>query len=314
MADEQKTEAAPQQPSYKPMSSMDPSALAAAFEKNEGVPPSAEAKAAPATPPASAQDDVPELVKKARDRDSQRKMMEQKEIEAAKPYVEALKAIPPHTAQAIARAIQSGDPVSLLSAAGMTHQQYTARLLGQQAPAEEASEKEAKAEEPNSEVLTLKQRLEQLERERENERIQGRRKEALSRMQTLLKDDPKYKHVAALGDYEGVERVILQYIQENGKPPGDTFEETVRLAAELREYDLKQEAKKWQKVLTPAQEAAQTAQARAPEQPPSAGNEPIRTLNNAVATQPSPPRSAPKSRKELIDLFIEKGDAALEGL
>jgi len=305
---------------HKPLSSMDPNELAAAFERDEGVPPSTKTDAAPApavaktdaaSPPAETkpQDDEPRLLKLAKDRDAQRKAAEQKELEQAKPYMDALKSLSPVEAASLARAKQMGDPVAALNALGFTHAQYTARLLG---ASPDEGQPQAKQEQPqqNPEVMTLKQRLEALERERESERIQVNRQQALTQMQHLLKNHPKFHHINGLGDYTGVERVILQYINENGRPPGDTFEESVRLAAELYEYDLKQQAAKWSKVLTPAQASAQTQQQKAPESP-SAGTVTPRTLTNAISTDPGAPRTVPKTRQELIAAFIEKGEEAL---
>ena len=295
---------------YRPPSSIDPAELAAAFEKEGLVP----AKPPPpvADPPKDAppaDDGTPALLKLAKDKDAQRKLSEQKELDAAKPYMDALKVLSPVEAAALARAKQMGDPISALTALGFTHAQYTERLLGQKS---DEPEKDDEKPAENAEVLTLKQRLEQLENERKNEQLQSQRALGLSKMKDILKGDAKYRLINEFQDVEGVERVILQYIQENGKPPGDTFEESVRLAAELYEYDLKQQAARWQKVLTPASEPAQTPAKEAPAQPPPTGNESPRTLTNASTSAPAAARpSSPKTRQELIAAFIEKGEEVL---
>lgn len=309
---------------YTPLSQLDPAMLAAEFEREGLLPPkeappaaeapkadSAKTDAAKAPPTqAKAEDDgLPTLLKLAKDRDAQRKQAEQKELDAAKPYMDALKVLSPVEAQALARAKQMGDPISALTALGFTHAQYTARLLGQNTPQQEKTES-PKTQPQSEEVLTLKQRLENLERERQDEKMTSMRSQAMSAIQGLLKDDPKFRTIAGLEDYEGVERTLIQYHRENGSLPGATFEESVKLAAELYEYDLKKQAERWRKVLTPAQQAAQTPAVKAPE-PPSAGTERSRTLTNASASSPAPVRASPKSRQELIQAYIERGDDAL---
>lgn len=304
MADNQK---APES-KFVPPSQVDPAALAEAFEK-EGLvskPPPA-ATSAPAEPPKveekkpeAPKEEIPALLRIAKERDAFRKEMEQ-----AKPYVEMLKSVPPQNLAALARAMQNGDPVSLLAAAGFTHAQYTARLLG------EKDTPPAEVEQPKNEsdslVKQLQKKIEDLESERQAEKAQSARTQFLSRAMDLLKDDPKFPLIVKLGDVEGVEGVILQYHREHGTLPGATFEESVRLAAEVYEGQLRQKAEKWKSVLTPSTDSAPLG-TKAPESPkPSSGFESPRTLTNANTSAPAPVREAPKTRQELIQHFIEKG-------
>lgn len=302
---------APAQPKeYVPLSRIDPAELAKAFEEDgikmeeKSAPPVAET---PKTEPAK-EDGLPTLLRLAKERDTQRKLMEQKEIDAAKPYVEALKAIPPHTAQAIAKAIAAGDPVSLLAAAGMTHSQYNARLLGNIDREEKAP---AKEEAPND-VAALKAEVEALRRDREAERIASSRNQMLGQMKSILKDDPKFKTINGLGDYEGVEGVLIRYHSQHGQLPGNTLEESVQLAAELYEYELRQHAEKFRPFLTAEQQSAVVTEKRAPESQPAAGTVTNRTLTNANTTAPAAPRTVPKTRQEILQALIEGREDSLD--
>ena len=110
---------------YVPPSQLGAEALMRALQE-DGVIPTPEAPPAQETAPveeapkeaakievAPAKEELPALLRIAKERDAFRK-----EMESAKPHLEALKAIPSHTVSAIAKAIASGDPVSLLAAAG----------------------------------------------------------------------------------------------------------------------------------------------------------------------------------------------------
>ncbi len=294
---------------YVPLSRIDPAELAKAFEE-DGVPMEKPAAAVAAEVPKEAPKDegLPTLLRLAKERDTQRKLMERKEIDAAKPYVEALKAIPPHTAQAIAKAIQAGDPVSLLAAAGMTHSQYNNRLLGNL----EREEKGSAKEEPPNEVAALKAEVEALRRDREAERLAGTRNQMLGQMKTILKDDPKFKTINGLGDYEGVEATLIRYHNQHGALPGNTLEESVQLAAELYEYELRQHAEKFRPYLTGESQPAVVTEKRAPESQPAAGMVANRTLTNANTTAPAVPRTIPKTRQEILQALIEGREDSLD--
>lgn len=314
---------------YVPLSRIDPAELAKAFEE-DGVPmekPAAAvaAEASKEAPKEAPKDEgLPTLLRLAKERDTQRKLMEQKEIDAAKPYVEALKAIPPHTAQAIAKAIQAGDPVSLLAAAGMTHAQYNNRLLGNL----EREEKGPTKEEPPNEIAALKAEVEALRRDREAERQRQEMEQAqiargrtLSQIEDLVKNDPRFPGLREANVFEAVEQEIMEYWTDpktKGTLPGNTFEETLQLAAEMAEYNLKHTNKYdflvWQKrkALTPATQPAVVTEKRAPESQPAAGMVANRTLTNANTTAPAVPRTIPKTRQEILQALIEGREDSLD--
>lgn len=314
-------EAQPQK-DYTPPSRMSPEALkeiTAAFE-SEGVPVQKEENKQPSSAPTTqaqtqeskpeekkSDDGLPTLLRLAKERDSQRKALELKEFESAKPYVEALKAIPPHQAQAIARAIQSGDPVSLIAAAGMTHSQYNARLLGMADKAEGGEETK-----PVDKVAELEAKLAAFEHAKEQERLQSSRQQMLGQMRDILKDNPKFKAINSLGDYEGVEQALIRYHSQYGQLPGNTLEESVTLAAELHEYELSQYAEKFRPLLTPGTQNAVVAETRAPDARPAPSIEGPRTLTNSNTTAPAVPKKAPKTRAEIMAAIIAGRDDELE--
>ena len=240
--------------------------------------------------PTAPKEELPALVRIAKEREAFRR-----EMESAKPHLEALKAIPSHTVSAIAKAIASGDPVSLLAAAGMTHAQYNARLLGAKDPVKEETEEKS----VNPEYDTLRQELAELRRERETEKVTAARSQVLTQMKDILKDDPKFETINSLGDFEGVERVLIDYHRAHGSLPGVDLKESVQLAAEQYELQLKKEAERWRPILTKGQTPAPVASKVT--ESPSAGTVTTRTLTNANTTAPAVPKTAPKTRQEIID-------------
>lgn len=298
-----------QQPesTYRPPSSVPPEELMKAFQE-EGLVPKPEEQPAPAPqqaapPKEEKQEELPALVKIAKERDAFRK-----EVEQVKPFMEAVKHVPPTQLLAIVKAIQSGDPVALRVAGGFSHSDYNAKLIGAELPeADEAP----KAKEDDT-VATLRAKVEALERERTDEKLQSTRSQLMTKMKDTLKDNPKFKTLNGLEDYEGVERMLIQYHSEYGTMPGATFEESVTLAAEMYESQLKRQAEKWSKVLTGGSDSAPLPAKKAPEPVPSTGTVVPRTLTNANTSAPAEARqTVPKTRDERIAAFLERGADAL---
>jgi hypothetical protein len=255
--------------------------------------------AEPPKPPEPAKDDLPALLKIAKEKDAVRKAKEE-----IAPHASMLKRFTPQQLQRLADAAASENPVAALAAMGFTHAQYNAAVAGlkKEQPAPESAPGA-----PPPEVLTLKQELEAIKAERENEKLQASRQQFLSHTEKLLKDDSKFSHLSALGEWQSVERVILQHIEETGSPPGETLDETIRLAAEVVEHRLKKEAERWQKVLTGFQKPASTPPSKAPESPQT-GSETPRTLTNANTSAPAAVRAAPKTRAEILDMIARGED------
>lgn len=296
MADEQKP--APPAP-YVPQSQIDPAELMKAFVEDGVIekpvetakPPAAEVKPAPAA------ESEPALLRIARERDAFRK-----EKETVSPHLSMLKAFSPQEAQRLAAARASGDPVAALAALGFTHTQYNAAVAGVKKPEAAPANESA-----NPEFESVRQELAALKAERENEKIQSSRQQFLSHTESLLKDDPKFAHLSALGEWSSVESAILNHIQEFGAPPGETLDESIKLAAELVEHKLKKEAERWQKVLTTFQKPASTEVQKAPESP-RPGSESPRTLTNANTSAPAEPRAVLKTREQIYDALVRGED------
>lgn len=304
MADtEQKTTPEP----YRSPSQIAPDELMKAFQE-EGIieAPPEPAKVAPppaAKPETPAPAEPPALLKIAQQQAELRKLKEQ-----VQPYAEVAKGLTPQQLMQLSRAVTSGDPVSALSALGFSHAQYTQKLVGAEPVTKEEPQKSS-----DPVVETLKQEVERLKAERDAEKFQSTRQQSLQQMQSTLKDDPKFKYINGLGDYEGVERVLINYHQQTGSLPGATFEESVKLAAEMYEADLQKQAERWNKVnqgLTPSASSAPVPPQRAPESP-SAGTVSPRTLTNSNTTAPAAVRTVPKSREELLAAIIEGRDEDL---
>ena len=308
MSDTAQKSEAPQQQTFTPPSQINPADLAKAFE-DEGIIPKSEAPAPapaaanPAKEPAKvAASEEPLLLRIARERDAFRK-----ESEPLKPYLEALKVLSPTEAQRLAKARAEGNPVAAMAALGFTHAQYNQALAGVK---DEPSEKPVSEKSGDPEIVTLKQELAAMRAERENEKVQSSRTQMLGQMKNLLKDNPKFDLINKTGDIEGVERVLIQYHSAHGSLPGSTLEESVTLAAEMFESELKKEADRWSKVLTGFQSSAPVPSTKVTESP-STGTAQTRTLTNANTSAPAAVRTVPKTREEILAAIIEGRDEDL---
>ena len=275
-------------------------ALSEAFKREGIVKPTepAKAAAAPAAPPPPAPAETPALAALAKKQAEFRKEREQVE-----PYIGMLKAFTPQEAQRLAQARASGHAAAALRAMGFTHSDYAASLLDA-AGKPRVDEEPASAAPPAKQVDPEIEELRRFKQQYEQEKAQGYRQQALTQIENLVSANPKFSHVAALGEYESIERALIKYHSENGELPGATFDESVALAAEVVEADLRAKAEKWKKVLTPSSEPAPIA-AKAPESPPSPGSEvQPRTLTNADTTAPAA-RTSPRTREERIAALLK---------
>jgi len=199
-------------------------------------------------------------------------------------------------------------PADALAALGFTHSEYVDSVLakGNSAPAEESKV------EPMPEVKQLKSEIEKLRAERDAEKATAARAQALDGIKGKLGKDDKFKHINALGEYERVEAVIIQHYNQYGELPGETFEESVSLAAEVVEKQLKAEASRWSKVLTTTETPA-TVQSKPPEPSASAGHVTTpRVLNNSNTTAPSAPVKRLLTKQERIQALAEGNLDALK--
>lgn len=256
--------------------------------------PEAPKEAAKETPKeASKEEDIPAIAKIAKKQAEFRK-----EVEQYKPVLEILNK---------ARNKQI-TPADALAALGYTHNEYVDSVIGMAAKQKgvEVNEEKEKPAGENPDIRSLREEIQRLKSERDAEKAQTARQQALQGIESAVKKaGDKYRHVAELGEYEAVERVIIQHYNETGELPGENFEQSIALAAEVVENQLKTQAAKWQKVLTTSQPPANVSTQKAPESPPSAGNDAPRALTNSNTTAPAAVRPVPKTRQEIIAALIE---------
>lgn len=152
-------------------------------------------------------------------------------------------------------------------------------------------------------------RLEQFEQQQQKTQLLGTLKTAVHA--------EKYPYIAALGEHEAVMNAINDYHARTGELPGGSFEETVSMAAEYVEKNLKTQAERFGKVngltktLPPPNNATQATR-----ESPAGQGSPGKTLTNsttapiAVAVKP---QTSAASREELLkELFADPGFKALK--
>lgn len=303
MADTEKTTPKAE---YTPPSRMDIAELSKMFEE-EGIiekavapppvpdekpaePAKAATPAAPAEPPPV--EELPAIAKIAKKQSEFRK-----EIEQYKPTLDLL----------VKARNKQISPADALAALGYTHSEYVESVLGKQPTSEEPEAPKATAPSRDPEIEELRK----FKAQYEAEKAQTSRQQALSGIEAAVKkNEAKFKHLAALERWDAVEATIINHYNQTGALPGDSFEESVLLAAEVVESGLKQEATKWQKLygapLTSGTTPATVNAQKAPEQQPSAGNEAgHRTLTNSNTTAPAAVNPVPKTREEILAAIIE---------
>lgn len=296
---------------FVPPSQVSPAELMKAFQE-EGVieaPPAEAPKPVEAKPEKAPEpekkpapkEELPAILRIAKERDALRK-----EEERLKPHVEALKVFSPQELARLAQARASGNPKEALRALGFSHEEYNASVLADGAP----EKKEEKAAAPNADIETLKQELAALKQEREMEKTRSARSQALDEMQKALADDKWAGEIDSLDDLEGVEAILVDFHQRTGSLPGDTFKESVELAAEeyVRQRKLakeRRETTKWRKQALTAAATSVPVPEKAPDSRPSPGTASPRTLTNANTTAPAAPRATPKTRQEILEALIE---------
>ena len=253
-----------------------------------------ESPAVPPTPPAEEPPSDP--LKRSFEKLAKEKEALRKEAETVKPYMEMLKAIPPHSLQALARAAQSGDPMALLAAAGFSYADVAKRVVtGDNVPQAKPEEPKAPAANLPPEIQAKLAKLDQVEAYV----AQQQRNELMQKVQAAVPE--KLKLVKQLGAFDMVERYVSDFYQRTGSLPGETFEQTIAVAAEAVEAHLVQEAQRWSKVLTPGQPPA-TVASEAPRESPHAGpaSTPVpKTITNAT-TAPAAVKPEPRTRAEIL--------------
>lgn len=223
--------------------------------------------------------------------------------ERLKVYEALEKAVPPHQVQALARALASGDPMALVTAAGFTYADVAKRVINDEMPA-----KPAAAPEPEKPQGVLPPEIQQEIAQMRAYIAQKQQEELSQRIVKALPSD-KLKFLAVRPEGERAARVnayIAQFYQQTGSLPGETFEESVAIAAEAVEAHLAKEAEFYRQVLTPGQSSAPVTPA-AHGETPKTGSEtaPVpKTLTNLRTSAPAGVRPEPKTREERLNAVI----------
>lgn len=220
--------------------------------------------------------------------------------EAVKPLESLAKAVNPVQAQALAKALASGDPMAAMTALGFSYADIAARVAGAPAkppekPAEEPTEQDKNAPAEDPELAAIK--------------ASWRAQQAAQQKQVILdgiknvvtQAAEKFKTVAGLEDYAGVSSIIDEmWIASHPDPklrtlPSDNALENIAIAAEeyerrLTSGEVPLTKKQWEKLqnLTKAPSSASTPTEATRERP---GNAQVssgsKTLTNKTAAPPA---------------------------
>lgn len=257
----------------------------------------AEAKPAPAAEakPAPAPEAVPDRIKQSFTRLAEKEAAFRREQDAVKPYMEGLKAFSPGEVAAITKAKASGDPLAVLSAFGFSYADVATRMVDMGA-AKKAPPPPEKAD-SSPEFMEIRKELADLRAER----AQRQYDQVVARVSDMTKDKPlisKLKRQGAVLEY------LIDFARRTGAPPGETFDESVAIAAEAVEADLVKEAATWRDALgvssqltTPPPSVMVAGGER--EAPSGQAKTGTQTLTNAAASAPRM-ESAVKTREERL--------------
>lgn len=219
-----------------------------------------------------------------------------------RPWMEAAKAMDPNSLAALARAKAAGDPMAALAAMGFNYTDLAKRVAGMKEAPKEDDEEPGESGEPEY-VRKLKEEVAGLKQEVTARKTAEMKVEMLGKMKTLITAD-KFKFVTGHGDFDAVLRYLEDFHSKTGSLPGESFEESVELAATAVEKHLEAQAEKWRKVLTPSP-APTTVLSEATSDSVSVGQAHTgRTLTNAATTSPKSVAPEPKSREEKLKALI----------
>lgn len=234
--------------------------------------------------------------------------------EAVKPLEALGKAVNPMQAQALARALVSGDPMAAMTALGFSYADIAARVAGAPAKTEEKPEEkkpEAAAREEDPELVAIKAHYRaQAAAQQEAAILDGIKS-------TIMGAADKFKTVAGLEDFKGVQRVIDEmWVGSHPDPrfrslPSENAVENIAIAAEeyerrLSSGEVQLTKKQWEKLqsLTAPPSSGSTPAEATRERPGTAQVSAAKTLTNkvsappaATATRPSEPDYAALARE-----------------
>jgi hypothetical protein len=190
--------------------------------------------------------------------------------------------------KAMTEAAAKKDAMALLAAAGISWADAARQVLegGGAGPA---------AKKPAAEEVDPRDaRLAALEAEIQSNKSEAMRSKVMTQVQTLVKDNPKFKYVAGRAAEAEVISFIERYHEQTGELPGDNIAESLEIAAEAVETHLAKEAASWSKLLTPVSSAV-TPPAKAAVPAAEATSQQAKTLTSSTG---SGPKTAPVASKK----------------
>lgn len=182
-------------------------------------------------------EELPGNIKAAFEKLAAEKAAFRAEQERLKPYVAALKNFDPGTLSAIVKAKESGDPMSLLTAAGFTHSDYADSVV-------KASRKQHGLEDDETPLPPKKQSNREPDPEIARELAelksyvrQQQQRELMARLKARITPD-KYSLTHGLGKFDDVFQKLLEINQRNPETLPQNEDEAYDFAAGLVEKEL----------------------------------------------------------------------------
>jgi hypothetical protein len=196
--------------------------------------------------------------------------------------------------ESLQRAVESGDPMALLSAAGMKWSQVVDAVLGGKGPQEDPKAP-VKQERPqaNDELLAIKNELAAMKAERARETVINKVSQAAKA------DTERFKFVNHLNATGMAQGYLENYWQKTGELPipGD-LEGSIKIALEAVETNLRKQAEQFKPLLTSGTDIATVSPKVAESTPKSAVGEPESQARKTLQNNLTGPRSAPTTRPE----------------
>lgn len=286
--------ASAQTPSAPAAPAAAPAPVAAAPAAPAAAPAEVKADAKPAAPAAKPESKPPsDSIGRSLEKIAAEKAQIRQQQQEIAPYLQLKNVgIDPGTAGVIVRAIQSRDPVSVLTALGFSHEDYVGAVVDGKRPTAPGQPAQAKPqpqgdEALRSEIQALRQQVSQMQIARGREDLSGKIKAQLE----------GFKYAKGFGDQATQEavRLLEDYARQTNQLPGATIEESIKIALEAVEENYARQAEQWAKVLTPAT-AQSTVPVEAPVLPPQVESVgPPKTLTNSL-TSPAPASTGGKKR------------------
>lgn len=226
--------------------------------------------------------------------------------EAVKPLETLGKAVSPVQAQALARALASGDPMAAMTALGFSYADIAARVAGAPAktPEKPAEEPEAQPEARNEdpELAAIKAHF------RTQQQVQQKAAILDGIKSVVTGAAEKFKTVAGLEDFDGVRNIIDEmWVASHPDPklrtlPSDNALENIAIAAEeyerrLTSGEVPLTKKQWEKLqnLTKGTSSVSTPSEATRDRPGHAPVSAAKTLTNRTAAPPA--AVAPRPRE-----------------